>query len=399
MNQQTPQNNEEQKEIIVPPEPTKTPEIQPGFNSPLLFNKEENKEEVSEEPIKQPLNKKKITILVIVAVFVALVAIVSIAQILVDSRFQTFNPNEFTPLSPDDFMLSENSEEDNTPSDSLTCGGSPFIKMLTPEKDGVFQVGETLVFSWELCGINPSLFNTAMMDVYNIETNQKEHTFSLHCVAGLESKGESQEISWLIPDFLEESSAEYTNQSCLLPVVNFLEPHKYQLTISYANNTYSATSEFFTIETGDYVYVPPTFQDYALEPVSSFDRSPFIDSSAPDFLKEIITPSFFQAPPLFSNFYRTYVVPNGPAYLLDLRDGKAYPAPQTSDRIVVRSLSNLYITEEALDTANQYKGRTHKISWNIFDENTKDFDLLFKRVCNPVPEGIITVYTECIPEE
>lgn len=399
MNQNTSQNSEEEKkEVVIPPEPPKIPEIQSGFNSPVLFKKEElsslGEDEIKIEPVFH--NKKKVIMVIFVGVLVLSLAIMSIAQILVESKFETINPNDFTSVSSDDFVFSE--EEDGS-SQNSSCEGGPFVKIISPNKDSVFSVGETVTFSWELCGIGTSLFSRAMIDYFDSETGVQEGSFSLHCMAPVVKKETVQEITWTIPDFLEVTKAEYPDSNCLLPVVNFLEPHTYKLSVVYANNSYSSQSEFFTIEKGDYVYTPPKFEDYSVTPVSVFDRAPFIDSSAPDFLKEVIFPAYFEAPALFSNYYRLYVIPAGPAYIIDLRDGNVYPSPQTYGQVVTKPFSRLYITEEPLGSDLKYKGRTHRVSWNIFDESTKSFDLLFKRICTIEPGTITHIYNDCIPED
>ncbi len=398
MEQNTSQNNPEEKEVVIPPEPPKLPEVQSGFDSPLLFKKEDtfsSSEQIEDTESGLP-SKKKIVVSIIAGVFVLSFAIVSIVQILVESKFETVNPNEFTPVSSEDFVFSE---EEGGPTQNSSCEGGPFVKIISPNEGSVFSVGETVTFSWELCDIGTSLFSRAVISYFDPETGVQEGSFSLHCTAPVVSKEKIEEITWTIPDFLEVDKAEYLQDDCVLPVVNFLEPHTYKLSVVYANNSYIAESDFFQIETGDYVYVPPKFEDYPITPVSVFDRSPFIDSSAPDFLKEVIFPAYFEAPPLFANYYRIYVIPAGPAYIIDLRDGNAYPSPQTYGQVVTKPFSNLYITEEPLGSGAKYKGRTHRISWNLFSESTKTFDLLFKRICSIEAGTINHTYTDCIPED
>lgn len=399
MNQDTSQNNEEEKkEVVIPPELPKIPEIQSGFNSPILFKKDEDiffsENQVETEPVIH--NKKKVVVSILVGIVILSLLIVSITQILVESKFETINPNDFTPVSSDDFVFSE---EEGGPSQNSSCEGGPSVKIISPNKDSVFSVGETVTFSWELCGIGTSLFSRAMIDYFDSETGVQEGTFSLHCMAPVVSKETVQEMTWTVPDFLEVNRAEYENSDCLLPVVNFLEPHTYKLSVAYANNSYSSQSDFFEIEKGDYVYTPPKFEDYSITPVSVFDRAPFIDSSAPEFLKDVIFPAYFEAPPLFANYYRIYVIPAGPAYIIDLRDGNVYPSPQTYGQVVTKPFSSLYIIEEPLGSDVKYKGRTHRVSWNTFDESTKNFDLLFERICTIESGTINHIYKDCIPED
>jgi hypothetical protein len=398
MNEQTPQkNNEKQKEIVVPPEPVQSPEIPATFNSPILFKKEETKTDFLEDKEVSHGNKKTVIVTIFAIIFV-LISIISIVQISIFSRFESFGPNDFKPNEGSDFVLSEE-ENQNQNNGNLTCGDTPSISILKPEKDFVFQVGDTALFQWELCGISSSLFNKAMIDYFDKETGEKKGTFSLYCLATPVSKNGIQELAWKIPDFLEVDQESLSQTGCLVPVVNFLEPYMYKMTLTYANNMYSRESDFFFIEAGEYEYIPPTFEDYSITPVTSFDRSPFIDSSAPAFLKDIIFPAYFQAPPLFANYYRLYVIPWGPSFVIDLRDGKVYPSPQSFGQVVAKPFSNLYITEEALSTTNkQFKGRTHRISWSVFDEETKDFNLLFKRICTIESGTINHTYKDCIPE-
>lgn len=398
MNEDTSQNNaEEKKEVVIPPEPPKIPEVQSGFDSPILFKKEENLPTSQDEQSKvEPVhNKKKVVISILAGVIVLSILIVSMIQILVESKFETVNPNDFTPVSSEDFVFSE---EENDPSQNTLCENGPFVKVVSPNKDSVFTVGDSVTFEWELCGIGTSLFSKAVIDYFDPETGTKEGTFSLHCVAPVIDKGQTQQIVWTIPDFLEVHTNEYEKRDCLLPVVNFLESHTYKLSVIYANNSYSSQSEFFEIEKGEYVYVPPKFEDYSITPVSVFERSPFIDSSAPEFLKEVIFPAYFEAPSLFANYYRTYVIPAGPSYIIDLRDGNVYPSPQTYGQVVTKPFSRLYITEEPLGSDPKYKGRTHRVSWNLFEESTKDFELLFKRICSIETGAINHTYNDCIPE-
>ncbi len=274
------------------------------------------------------------------------------------------------------------------------CGGFPYVQVISPDQNQIFKIGDTIDFRIEICGIGSSLFQKAMVEYYEKDTGNKVGEFSLHCIAPLGSfQNNIQTISWQVPPFLEESSAK---QNCLLPVVNFLKSYTYQLRVEYAGGLYKHTSPMFVIDSTEYTYSPPQFSEYTITIDTDFDRSPFIDSSAPQFLKDVIFSSYFQAPPLFANYYRWYVIPNGPAFLIDLRDGKTYPSPQTTGRVFTKPLSTLYISENPLEQALE-TGQTHEIGWYNFTEETKHFENIVQRFC-VVELGVTNnTYTDCIP--
>lgn len=394
------ENISEKEPILIPPEQTKKPEIPAGFSSSVLFEKEKNSnEKITEYPKK--INHTKAVIFIVVAILVLIFGIFSIVQISLETKYPTIileeNGNQLSENTNDSISQDIENEEDHTIIENVNqCGDVPFVKILTPEINQVFKIGDIIDFRFELCGISPRLFTKVVIDYFDTDTMNYVNSFSLHCIESLGSfENDIQTISWKVPPFLEVKT---NKPNCLLPVVNLLNSYTYKIKVEYANGLYKDESDIFFIDGKEYTYTPPQFSEYLISPDSSFSRSPYIDSAAPDFLKEVIFPAYFQAPPLFANYYRWYIIPRGPAYLIDLRDGKVYPSPQTTGQVITKPLSYLYISEDILaDKDKPLTSQTHKVSWFVFHEETKTFENLTQRFCN-VETGVLeSLYTNCIP--
>jgi hypothetical protein len=393
------ENNIPQKEeIIIPPEPTKQPEVPSTFNSPALFVKQETNEKKTkgENPASLKVVNHTKTILIVVGVFLFLaIGIFSIVQISLDQKYTLpiFNENQ-TEQPLEDVVLNE----EEVPDTASECGGSPFVKIISPDANQTFAIGDTINFRIEICGIGASLFSKATIEYFEKDTGSKVGDFSLDCITPPGTfENNIQTISWQVPPFLEKTGQQ---QPCFIPTVNFLKPYTYQLRVEYASGSYKDTGDVFLIDGENYVYVPPQFSEYVITSDISFERSPFIDSSAPDFLKEIIFPAYFEAPPLFANYYRWFVLANGPAFLIDLRDGMAHPSPATSGKVFTKPLSTLYVSENPLSENDKPEtGQTHRVRWYNFDEETKSFETIVERLCI-VKIGISeNTYNDCIPTE
>lgn len=391
--QNTPQKDDAQtsvpETIIIPPENPEKAEIPPEFASPALFQKEEEiQKEVSIDTEKTSHAKQ--FVLFGILFLVLAVGVVSIVQISLDRKFENvFISNDTTPLTL------ELSEEDESTTDPVETCGSPSVSIISPEENQIFLVGETATFSWELCGIGKNLIDSVEIDFYTPETNIKQGTFPVSCLTEAETfQNGTQSYLWNIPPFLE---AETGTSLCAIPDLNFLEPYQYKLRVSYAGGQYKTESEFFVIDGTSYEYIPPQFSDYPAVVTPGFERAPFVDSSVPEFLQDALSPAYFEAPVLFAGFYRWYTIPNGPSFVIDLRDGKAYSAPATSGVISAIPTSFLYISEEELEEALE-ADQTHRIVWYVFDEATKDFEYITKRLCRLEGTGFQKNYVDCVPE-
>lgn len=397
MNQRISDNNKKQSDeitqVVIPPESPHQPVIPPEFNSPVLFAKDQEEEPTvsGSEIHSRPFSKIKLFLYGIVIASIVIVGIISIIQISISTRYTPIALTE----TPFELNLSEDSQEyQNSESLGAVCGTIPFVKILDPKEDTIFTIGDTLLIRIELCGIPSSLFSKVILEYFNEEGKLGE--ISLHCIADIHTEGDNiQIVTWQIPSFLETISSQ---QDCVLPTVNFLNPYTYVVYVEYANGLYTSTSDHFLISSEGYTYVPPQFLEYTITPDTSFSRSPFIDSSAPSFLQEVIFPAYFQSPPLFANYYRTYVIPQGPSYLIDLRDGTTYPSPQTIGQVITKPFSTLYITEHPIDDQQRPQtGQTHRIVWYNFIETQKRFEFIAERLCTIELGNLESQYKYCIP--
>jgi hypothetical protein len=378
------QNLPEQETVVIPPQNAERVEVPEGFASPALFQKEE---EVKEDPAetKSPSRTKTILIIIFVVVFLT-IATFSIVQILLDKKFSSIyvDPNQ---QFGDEFVLNEDDELVGNEEASTCADGQPGISITLPTANQILKPGEQAMFTWNVCGISTNLFGDARVDFFDQETGVEEGSFDLDCLAGLEA--DKQSIIWDVPPYIESALVG----ECAGEDVDFADPMHYKLVVSYANSQYEAVSEPFFIDVTEYVYNPPQFSDYAIPLDTDFPRAFFIDEGAPDPLKEQIFPSYFEAPPQFANYYRVFgwnctdTCPSN-IYLIDLRTGDAFEAPESPSRYV-DPISLLYINKET-DPNNQ---ENFLVTWYLFDEMTKSFELIDTKSCEGTgPES----FTDCV---
>lgn len=336
-------------------------------------------------------NHMKTIIGIIVLVVILVFATYSIVQILLERKFATINL-ENTSFS-DGFTVTEN-EVNTTPQESCE-GGMPFVRVLSPNNGEILKPGESLLVSWELCGISPNLLDEVSVQYRNPETNEILGSFDLECRA---KTGEFQHsLMWDIPPYIAGGTSAicpFTNE------VDFADSFVYSIYVSYASGQYEDVSDMpFSIDMSEYVFIPPVFSDFSLATPQTFARASFLDAAAPITLKDIIFPIFFQGPIEFANFYRVFPLSCGTTclaevYLLDVRTGEAHIAPKFKNYFV-KPGSSLYIVE---DTAieNSLQGKDAKIIWYQFDETSKGFTILDIKLCNITGPATARVYSECI---
>lgn len=270
----------------------------------------------------------------------------------------------------------------------------PFVQIDTPEGGETFVYGETAVFDWSMCGISQSLFDDAVISYFDAETLEKKGEFDLSCVTDAVFDFVDTKISWNIPERISQK-----NYTCSLPgVIDFMDGFLYSLEISYASGQYrSVTSDYFLFDVANFVFEPPMFSDYTVE-TSNFSRALLLDSSASVVYQERISPSFFQAPTNFANFYRTFQLSCGvncvsENVLVDFRTGGLVIAPDAL-AIFTRIDSALFVTEDT--TGFDMQERDAMVSWFEFSEQTKQFTLLERKLCNASGLPTSRVYTDCI---
>ncbi len=367
------QNLPEQEPIIIPPQNAERVEVPAGFASPALFQKEEEiKQDIP--PVESSSRTKTIVIIILVIVFLAF-ATFSVVQILLDKKFSSIyvDPNQ---QFGDQFALNEDETSGEDMEASACEGGQPGVSITLPAPNQILKPGEEATFSWNICGISTNLFDDARIDFFDQATGVEAGSFDLDCLSGLEA--DQQSIVWDVPPYIESALVG----ECAEQDVDFADPFYYRLNVSYAGSQYGATSEPFTIDVTDYVYIAPKFADFNIAFDGDFSRAFFIDADAPGPIQSQIPPSYFEAPPQFANYYRIHDLGCGAdcfvgTYIIDLRTGDVFDAPD-SPLHFSSPTSLLYITREEDATIEN----NTLVTWYLFDEATKSFEFIDKKSCS-----------------
>jgi len=278
------------------------------------------------------------------------------------------------------------------------------VEIKQPNTNQVFSVGQTISLDWDLCGINPDLVDAVAIDYFASETAEFGGSVlgsvNIFCTESVEIK-DSTTLQWTIPPYVESGTGNCLTQKD----VDFSDNYLYKLRIVYANQQYQDSSDaFFSIDASQFVYQPPTFDEYSLESVADFSRASSVSDTAIDPLKEIIQLSFFATPATFANYYRDYTLGCGTGclvgrFLIDLRDGEVYQTPMSSNQNIssFRSrTSRLLILEQSDDETIDYQSKDARVMWYEFSEEKKDFTLLDTKFCNVVISGDSRTYQDCI---
>lgn len=337
--------------------------------------------------------------------FLFIVGIAVTLFVLIQARLQSFNtavPNTWTTDISESSPDSQNPEVapvDNlgvfTPSvdTSFVDCALPFVTIDAPQGGEVFRYGDTIIFDWSMCGISQSLFDNAVVSYFDIETGLKQGEIDLSCTDAEFDFTETQ-ISWVVPERLSPA-----NYSCpLVGIVDFMDGFVFQFEISYARSQYtSVTPDTFRFDVTNFVFEPPMFSQHPVQ-TTDFSRALLLDVNVPQVFQERISPAFFQAPTNFANFYRTFQLSCGPNcvsenILVDFRTGTIVIAPRAL-AVLTAVDSSLFVTEDA--SYDNLQDRDALISWYTFGEDTKNFTLFERKLCNASGLPTSRLYTDCI---
>lgn len=315
------------------------------------------------------------------------------------NRFEnfSFDSSEFVIEDTETVNQEQETEVTSEQSNDTDIGfvdcSSPFVQVEFPVGGETFMYGQDVVFDWSMCGISQSLFDDATISYFDVETLEKKGEFDLSCTNAV-FDFENTNISWNVPELI--SSKNYTCP--LLSVIDFTDGFVFDFGISYASGQYvSFVSESFFLDVTNFVFEPPVFSQYPIQ-TSDFSRALLLDSSVPTVFQERISPSFFQAPTNFANFYRTFQLSCGQNcvsenVLVDFRTGAIVIAPQALS-IITTSASSLFVAEDT--SYEDLQERDALVSWYEFIEQTKQFSLLEQKLCNISGLPTNREYADCI---
>jgi|GEM_PF-1044642 len=351
--------------------------------------------ENEEAVVEQTETKNRVsgkTIIIILVVFFALAfATYSVVQILLDKKFSSIYIDQNQNFGSD-FSLVDDTSTQTIP---VVCeGGNPFVKILNPNGGEVLKPGDMMDFSWDVCGIKTDLLDVITIEYYDSVSKQKIGSFDLSCFG--EVSTENKKLSWTVPPYVEAGNVDectYSNE------IDFADDYLYKVFLGFAGFLYEDRSDdFFAIDISSYVYNPSQFSEYPTLTDLGFTRAFFIDQSAPQALKDVVPPSYFEAPPQFATYYRLYPLRCGTdcfvgVFLIDMRNGTVSSAPQFQN-FFTKENSSLFIGEESITQLQDSKDK--KVTWYEFDQVTKVFIILDTKLCDVVEELSERNYVGCV---